>query len=560
VKFTPWQKDISLEYQESSYTVMIYMNGSDLESEDGLATADLKEMIDVTGQEGKITPNVNSNVLPLSVDQEEMYLNNILSQLLVSSKTLSIYDKNSLSSHMNFEGVDIENLKNGYVSHILKTSTARKSPYAENQKAQREKAKCNFRTVVFTGGTNRWQNDVIPNDECAIWEIKEGSIHKIADIGLVNMGDAGTLSSFIKFGMKCFPAEKYGLIMWDHGGGSIAGYGDDENFHNSNLTLLDMDYAFQKAGLISNKLEFLGFDSCLMSSVEMAVIASDYAKYMYASEDLTPGEGWDYGFLKVFNEIPHIDGSALGTVITDMFMNSYRHYFDMELNMSVTDLSKAGYVMNAMGELMSKYDSKFSQLLAFKRSRTKSFGNGSPRESDCDMVDLGDMAAKMSDLFPKEASQLESALKSAVIYNKNNSCTKLSGLSTYYVYAPGDNARNALKTYAELKMSPEYTEFLNSFHTDLVKHKIWKKPVPENSVIWIDGAYHLVSMYKISENGIRRTYAVPSKCNGKNCDLILQKTNTNDITVLGIRNSDSHTIQKGFDPVDKMYNIAVSND
>jgi hypothetical protein len=67
--------------------------------------------------------------------------------------------------------------------------------------------------------------------------------------------------------MAAFPADKYGLILWNHGGGSIAGYG-----YNS-LTLLELNMALEKTQAANTKLEFIGFDACLMANVETAAIA-----------------------------------------------------------------------------------------------------------------------------------------------------------------------------------------------------------------------------------------------------------------------------------------------
>ena len=49
--------------------------------------------------------------------------------------------------------------------------------------------------------------------------------------------------------------------------------------------------------LENKKLEMIGFDACLMSSVEVASLLSNYAKYMVASQEVEPGYGWDYRFL-----------------------------------------------------------------------------------------------------------------------------------------------------------------------------------------------------------------------------------------------------------------------
>ena len=108
--------------------------------------------------------------------------------------------------------------------------------------------------IILTGGTRRWLNDVIPETECLIWEVEDGWLNEVSSMGKVSMGEPDTLRDFILYGYENYPAKKYGLILWDHGGGSIAGFGHDEKFNDASLTLLDMKQAFEEAGLRENKL------------------------------------------------------------------------------------------------------------------------------------------------------------------------------------------------------------------------------------------------------------------------------------------------------------------
>jgi len=524
LEFTEW--DVSeassklTKRGRKPYTVMVYMNGSDLESENGAATEDLIEMLE--------------------------------------------------------SGLD---------------------PNAAN-------------LVVFTGGTNRWRNDVVPENRCVVWEIRDGGIYRLADVGLVNMGDPGTLASFIDFTVGSFPADKYGLIMWDHGGGSIAGYGSDEKFLKGNLTLLDLNYAFSRSALSKEKLEFLGFDSCLMGTAEMAVVAKDYARYMIASEDLEPGCGWDYGFLSALNDFSGCDGGTLGRVIVDTFMEFYGDKYCEDLNLSVIDLSEADSVMYCMGRLMEACSEGLAEertaafrSLAKQRNRTRTFGVGSPRDNESDMVDLGDMASKLYGLYPEEAVALLSALEKCVVYNRNNSGMYLSGLSTYYIYYSRETAVESLDTYSTLHMEKDYTDYLRRFYglltrngnsfsrggragdaagpdeEDIVSRDITVWTPVENREDWYmmagiaagGGASEAtvsdvnlpringrnVCMYRISDGPNRTYYAVPAAVNGNDCDLIVSFGESNpDGTVFGARYEDGFIIQKGYDPIESGDKVA----
>ena len=53
-----------------------------------------------------------------------------------------------------------------------------------------------------------------------------------------NMGDADTLMVFVNYGVQSYPANHYGLILWNHGGGPVGGYGSDSShFDGDGLSL-----------------------------------------------------------------------------------------------------------------------------------------------------------------------------------------------------------------------------------------------------------------------------------------------------------------------------------
>ena len=47
------------------------------------------------------------------------------------------------------------------------------------------------------------------------------------------MTDPNTLEAFIKWGAENYPANRMCLILWDHGGGSVSGYGYDQKYKSS---------------------------------------------------------------------------------------------------------------------------------------------------------------------------------------------------------------------------------------------------------------------------------------------------------------------------------------
>jgi len=484
------------------YTIMIYMNGSDLESDFGAATTDLVEMLD--------------------------------------------------------SGLD--------------------SRHAN--------------VVILTGGTNRWQNAAIPANDCVIWEMEDGWLYEAASMGLVNMGDPATLRDFIRYGIEHYPAEKYGLIMWDHGGGSIAGFGHDEKFNDDALTLHDMKLAFEEAGLRDNKLEFLGFDACLMATVEMAVLASDFAHVLIASEDLEPGDGWDYVFLSSLNKNPYMSGIDLGKVIVDTFMDFYGPDSDELLALSVIDLAHVKPVMDAMGQLMAlasdgikSSEAPFFYQLAKIRGLTRTFGEGSHRDNYSDMVDIGDMAKLLGEFFPRESAAVINALNRCVMYNRHNSDIDLYGLSTFYIYGGKSDGVYSLGVYTDLEMDAAYTQYLHHFFNGLVNSRthretppvrselvLWQPlsqnrfrmagllqtQIPSDDLLWprLNGRH--ISLYPAATTSRVRLYAVPAEVNDREGDIMIAFSTLHPQgQVRGVRYFDGHVIQKGYDPITPGDKIAI---
>ena len=122
------------------------------------------------------------------------------------------------------------------------------------------------------------------------------------------------------------------------------------------LSLREISNALGAAD-ISQKFDFIGFDACLMGTIETANILEPYALYMYGSEETEPGSGWDYATIGSFlSEYPGADGAALGKVVCDSFLQACAADNDDDLTtLSVIDLSR-------IGDLISSLDS-FAQGL-----------------------------------------------------------------------------------------------------------------------------------------------------------------------------------------------------
>ena len=157
--------------------------------------------------------------------------------------------------------------------------------------------------VIFTGGASQWKSDV-PSDKNYVLRLdgKGGLYIDGSTSDLENMGEAETLLGFLDFCSENYKTDHNMLIFWDHGAGPVYGYGVDEVYKNDTMTYSEMSAAMSASSFSGkNKLDLVGFDACLMASLEYANLFSDYADYMVASQEIEPGLGWDYYSLSEFN-------------------------------------------------------------------------------------------------------------------------------------------------------------------------------------------------------------------------------------------------------------------
>jgi hypothetical protein len=157
----------------------------------------------------------------------------------------------------------------------------------------------NLTFVMEAGGSKRWFTDEIDNSSYGRYTIKGGEIKKIEDLpDDTCMSKEKTLAEFLAWTKKNYPADRYMLVLWDHGGGLAYGYGQDslnkrpekENKYRC-ISTSEIVSAIRDSGV---KFDMIGFDACLMQDVEVATAMEPYADYYLASEEVEGGFGWFY--------------------------------------------------------------------------------------------------------------------------------------------------------------------------------------------------------------------------------------------------------------------------
>ena len=175
--------------------------------------------------------------------------------------------------------------------------------------------------LVFTGGCKQWKNQAVSNQVNQIFRVAQGGLETLVqNAGTAAMTDPNNLASFIQWCGQNFPANRNMLIFWDHGAGSLQGYGyDEKNVRAGSMSLAQIDSALKAANM---KFDFIGFDACLMATAENALMLSKYADYMIASEETEPGVGWYYtNWLTALSNNTSTPTIQIGKQIVDDFVD-----------------------------------------------------------------------------------------------------------------------------------------------------------------------------------------------------------------------------------------------
>jgi hypothetical protein len=201
----------------------------------------------------------------------------------------------------------------------------------------------------------------------------------------LDMGDGKVLRRFVEWGRQAFPANKYALIIWDHGDGfralepedGVADGGEPRRFQrslgetsyravshdetNGNM-LFNRDIQDNLTDLLGNdRLAVLGFDACLMSMVEVGYAMRNVSQVLVASEDLEPATGWNYeDWLKELVAAPESFGpEELGRLL----VRSYRRVYSGEVVATQNfETTQSAVRLAKMDELATALD-RLSDLL-----------------------------------------------------------------------------------------------------------------------------------------------------------------------------------------------------
>ena len=320
----------------------------------------------------------------------------------------------------------------------------------------------NVNLLVYTGGCRKWQNSIISNSANEIYQVKNGGLSRLAQESGKVMTDPATLTGFLNWSKKNFPADRNILIFWDHGGGSISGYGyDEKNARAGSMPLSGINTALKNAGM---KYDIIGFDACLMATVENALMLSRYGDYMIASEETEPGIGWYYtNWLNMLSKNTSVSTLDLGKQLVDDFVAECNSRCrGQQTTLSVVDLAELG---STLGEDFTAFSKDTQELIRNNEYKKVSTARNNTREfaksTHIDQIDLIHFAKNMG---TEAGEELADTLLSAVKYNRTSSnMTNAYGLSAYFPSGRMSKVDQAIRAFDSIGMDDSYGDCIKDF-------------------------------------------------------------------------------------------------
>lgn len=260
-----------------------------------------------------------------------------------------------------------------------------------------------------------------------------------------------------------YPALKKGVVFSSHADGSLLqtstigkrSFGMEKingTYYGMNIT--DINEALSKCAY----LDMVMFDACLMANVETAYEIKDCAKYLLATPNSVPGNGFPYQY--VISDLLKMDKASLEHA-AEQYYNYYRMNsveWDDFVAVSLTDLTKISSVAEEMDSLcrIPCVRNKIEMLEAEDIQKY---------ELTKDLYDCGQWIDSIG-CGSKQATVVKAALDAAVVYKKRSDYACCDDWGTLYLPIT-DERFSGLNTYLPGDANTMYEILQQQFFTTL---------------------------------------------------------------------------------------------
>ncbi len=285
----------------------------------------------------------------------------------------------------------------------------------------------------------------------------------------LDMGSPQTMLDFINWGKTYYPADRYVLVIWNHGAGwkktpdqGTRGFSYDDQY-GTHIETWQLDQA-----LGTNHFDIIGWDASLMQMLEVGYEMRSHADYIVGSEESPPAEGYPYDTVfQAFRDTPDAATSVLSKGFVDGMLNDPL-YANRKITQSVLDASKLGSLASAVdgfGTVLFNNKSQIASVIQQIRNDGQRYSWNSSRY----FYDIGDLCSRfMADgSVPAEvktaAAAVQSAEQAAMVWEGHNAYSPGStGISIDY--SPGTTFQSYRSDYIQLKLAKDtyWDEFLGA--------------------------------------------------------------------------------------------------
>lgn len=327
--------------------------------------------------------------------------------------------------------------------------------------------------VAEAGGSYQWGMPELEGMQNVRFCINDGGIDDLKELRDTNMGESSALSDFINYAMGTYPAQNYILLFWNHGNGPIEGYGYDVLHEGDSILLSEMRTGIEQSEL-DTRLRLVGFDACLMGSIETAGVMSTYADYMVASAELEPQDGWDYTWLDIFAE-ENLTGEQIGKRIVDCYDAFYREE-TYPITLACMDLNAYQETEEAFSHylelLFMEEEEDLYGMVSQKRKQVQGFGNSS-MVTDCyDLVDMEQLLQDLSETAWTE-SGLEDSLDRLIPIRRTKGYGRVPcGISVYLPSATDFELEESIRRYRDTGFENTYIRFAADYAAYLLEGEL----------------------------------------------------------------------------------------
>ena len=287
----------------------------------------------------------------------------------------------------------------------------------------------------------------------------------------MHSGDPAVLSRSMADAFRRFPAEKHGVVLWNHGGGWSAMLLDFDipgrQGDRQGMSIVQAADAIRKGLPAANvgRLDLLGLDMCLMGQLETVAETHDIARVLVASQAIEPGTGWAYDrFLRAFQR-PDAPTRDIASAIVDGFTAFNQEKGEQVSTLSAVDLDKADALLRRFDGVLKVLEPQIPQAWGptaqslfwaetfAVQGRVDDLSSGTSALASVDIVDsFSRMEANLKNRgdIGGELAAFRAAVQDAIIANKAiNQTQRAKGLS---IYAPL-REDNLSKTYGETRLA-----------------------------------------------------------------------------------------------------------